>query len=244
MSDQERIKKKILKINSKKWWGDDFDVRFFLINKIKHIKNKVILDIGGGIGVVLSETNNSNFKINLDSSFEDLKICKSQFNYEINNVCASMLNLPFKKEVIDYVICANILEVGKALDLDKRKENKKINSYPTVEKMLVEIIHILKNNGKIFITTPNNAYYQTKKLTYDELNNCISKLFINFQIFYFNTYKKITRYRKLNLANIIPKFQSKIKDKQEVLNNLLKIKSNDNYSVSFYVEINPTKKNI
>lgn len=241
MSDQERIKRKILKINSKKWWGDDFDVRFFLINKIKHIKNKVILDIGGGIGIVLSETNNSNFKINLDSSFEDLKICKNQFNYEINNVCASMLNLPFKKEVIDYVICANILEVGKALDIDKRKENEKINSYPTVEKMLVEIIHILKNNGKIFITTPNNAYYQTKKLTYDELDNCISKLFINFQIFYFNTYRKITRYRKLNLANIIPKFQSKIKDKQEVLNNLLKIKSNDNYSVSFYVEINSTK---
>jgi len=244
MSDIDRIKEKIKKIAHNRWWGDDFDVRFFLINKIKPIQNKVVLDIGGGIGIILSEMNDNNFKINLDASFEDLKICKNQINKEINNVCASMTKIPFKKEVIDCVICANILEVGKALDINKIElERDKINSYPTVEKILMEISQILKNNGKIFITTPNNAYYQTKKLTYDELNNSISKLFKNFQIFYFNTYKKISRNRKLNMANIIPKFQSKIKNKQDVLNNLLKIESNDNYSVSFYVEINSTKPN-
>ena len=203
MSDQERIKKKILQINSKRWWGDDFDVRFFLINKLKHIKNKVILDIGGGIGIILSEINNTNFKIKLDSSFEDLKVSKNQINPGINNVCASMLNLPFKKDVIDCVICANILEVGKVLDLNKiQDKNNKIDSYPTVEKILMEIIHILKNDGKIFITTPNNAYYQTKKLTYDELNNSISKLFKNFQIFYYNTHRKISKNRKSHPNNI------------------------------------------
>jgi len=244
MSDQERIKKKILQINSKRWWGDDFDVRFFLINKLKHIKNKVILDIGGGIGIILSEINNTNFKINLDTSFEDLKVSKNQINPGINNVCASMLNLPFKKDVIDCVICANILEVGKVLDLNKiQDKNNKIDSYPTVEKILMEIIHILKNDGKIFITTPNNAYYQTKKLTYDELNNSISKLFKNFQIFYYNTHRKISKNRKLNLANVIPKLQSKIENKQKIINNLLKIKSHNNYSVSFYIEIDSTSRN-
>ena len=37
MSEQEQIKNKILQINPNRWWGDDFDVRFLLINKIKPI---------------------------------------------------------------------------------------------------------------------------------------------------------------------------------------------------------------
>ena len=45
MSKVNRIKKKIIEHDSKKWWGDDFDVRFYLISKIKNLKNKSILDV-------------------------------------------------------------------------------------------------------------------------------------------------------------------------------------------------------
>ena len=34
MNERNRIKSKILKYNTNRWWGDDFDVRFFLISKI------------------------------------------------------------------------------------------------------------------------------------------------------------------------------------------------------------------
>ena len=47
-----------------------------------------------------------------------------------------------------------------------------------LEKVLKEIHRVLKNNSKLYLTTPNNAYYQSTKLTYDELINTIK---INFQ---------------------------------------------------------------
>ena len=39
----------------------------------KSDENKITLDVGGGIGIISSCIDNSNFKINLDVSIEDLK---------------------------------------------------------------------------------------------------------------------------------------------------------------------------
>lgn len=44
-SDLERIKKKFNSLNSKAYWDDDYDVRFYLISKFPEIKNKMILDL-------------------------------------------------------------------------------------------------------------------------------------------------------------------------------------------------------
>ncbi len=71
--------------------GDDFDVRFFLISKIKKLQNKKILDLGGG----------------------DITI------------------------------------------------------YPSLKNILLEINRILKPKEVLLITTPNNSYYESSKLTYD-----------------------------------------------------------------------------
>lgn len=72
-----RIKKKILQVDPTRYWGDDFDVRYYLISKLKTLKNKSILDVGGGIGIVSLELDKSNVRINLDLSFQDLKKCKT-----------------------------------------------------------------------------------------------------------------------------------------------------------------------
>ena len=83
----QRIKKKFDTFSGKRYWGDDFDVRFYLISQLKKIQNKSILDIGGGIGVISSELEESNYKINLDLSFDDLKNCNQnygEFLYSIN----------------------------------------------------------------------------------------------------------------------------------------------------------------
>ncbi len=71
--------------------GDDFDVRFFLISKIKKLQNKKILDLGGG----------------------DITI------------------------------------------------------YPSLKNILLEINRILKPKEVLLITTTNNSYYESSKLTYD-----------------------------------------------------------------------------
>ena len=232
MSEQERIKFKIKSIDSKRWWGDNFDVRFFLVSQLKFIVKKNILDVGGGIGIISSELDNSNLRINLDSSFDDLRKCLNNNDSKIQCVCASMTNLPFKKEFFDYVICANILEVAKSIDLEY--DQKRIE-YPTVNKTLEEIKRILKISGIVFLTTPNNSYYKSIKLTFAELKSSIS-IFNDSKIYFYNTHIKISKNRKLNMANIIPKLKSKFINSDKIIQNLVKENTKNNYSVSFFVK--------
>lgn len=234
-SDRLRIKNKILKIEPKRWWGDDSDVRFYLISKLSSIKNKTILDIGGGIGIILSEIDNSNHRINLDLSFEDLIICKNKTDKNIINVCGSMTHLPFRDNSFDYVIVANVLEIGKEIDLNNKLKK---DEYPTITKLLKDIQRIAKPEGTILFTTPNNEYYKSIKLTYDELKNAILSFFSEFQIFYYNTFPRLTRKsRKLNMANVMPKLLTKMKRGSPIIQSLCKTKSQNNYSVSFFVEV-------
>jgi len=238
MSELKVIKTKFQKIDSKRWWGDDFDVRFFLLNILKKIERSTVLDIGGGVGIILSEVSKNNLKINVDFSFEDLSRCKKEFS-DIECVCASMDYLPLKNDSVDFVICANLLEVAKTNDIKFEKlimKNKK-KYYQTVLEALSEIKIILKINGKLYLTTPNNKYYQTTKLDYDELENSLKYVFEKFSIKFFNTFKKLSKkHRKLNLANIFPKIKSKVFSRDEVLNSLIKNKIDNKYSVSFFVE--------
>lgn len=238
MSDLERIKSKFQKIDSGRWWGDDYDVRFFLVNILKKIQKSIIVDIGGGIGIILSELDKSNLRINVDLALEDLSKSKKEFP-EIESICASINHLPIKKNSVQFVICANILEVVKTLDIKTKNlliENNK-TYYQTVIQTLKEINTVLKNKGKLYLTTPNNKYYKTTKLDYNELNDSLLMTFGKFSIKLFNTYSKLgNKYRKLNLANVMPKMLSKLSNREKVLNTLIKNKIGDSYSVSFFVE--------
>ena len=238
-SERIRIKKKIMSLNSGRWWGDDFDVRFYLISKLKTIKNKSILDVGGGIGVIVSEVDKTNLRINLDYSFDDLKICKDKTDSQIHNICASMTNLPFRDKFFDYVICSHILEIAKEHDVSKHSSNGKVDGrYPTVGKILQEIHHVLKSEGKLYVTTPNNAYYKTNKLTYDELKDSILSVFSFTKIFFYNTYPKMSKnHRRFNMANVLPKLRSKLSNDEYIIKSLIKTTSKNNYSVSFFVEV-------
>lgn len=237
----EQIKNKILKIDPKRWWGDIFDVRFYLILQLKNIQNKIVLDVGGGIGIISSCVHPSNFRINLDISIEDLKKSKTNFP-KINNICASRTHLPFKKNSIDIIICAHILAGAKAIDIKNNSYIKKgeVFEYPTIEKTIKEISRCLMTYGTLFITATNNEFYKTKKLNYFELKHSISKYFKNYKIFFFNTLPSFNKnYSKMNLSNIIPKIRSKISNQEKILFSLIKEdKGKNRKSVSFFLEIN------
>lgn len=235
----EIIKSKIISLGKDRWWGDDFDVRFYLLENIVNIKEKIILDVGGGVGIISEELDNSNFRINLDISQSDLQLC-NKANSEINNVCGSMTHLPFRDEIFDKIICSHILEVAKKMDLEKRIKPDNEFGYPTVNCTLNEIRRSLKKGGELFLTTTNNEYYRSWKLSYYELKNSLKQYFPEAKIKFFNTYLRLAgKNRKLDLANTIPKLKNYIKNKQKIINSLLKKKSQNNYSVSFYVN---TKK--
>lgn len=235
----QNIKNEIIKIDPKRWWGDDFDIRFYLISKLSNESNKKILDVGGGIGIILSCLNENNYKVNLDISFEDLVKCKNRNKENIQNICGSMTHLPFKEDVFDCVIASNILEVGKENDINTT--NNYENNLPTVKKIISETKKVLKKNSLVFFTTPNNEYYKTIKLTHKELKDSILPYFSEFRIFFYNTFPKLhKKSRKLNMANIVPKLMSKIKKNESIIEALCKSHSHNNYSVSFFVE---AKKN-
>jgi len=236
----ERIKKKFHSLDFRLYWGDEYDVRFYLISKLSEINNKSILDIGGGIGIISSEVDKSNFCLNLDISYHDLKKCKNSFNNSINVLNGSMTNISLKEKSFDYVICAHILEVAKSLDIENNLVIKnKVNKFPTVSKVLEEVYRILKPNGILLLTTPNNAYYKSIKFTYDELKTHLRKNFEEYSLFLYNTYPRISsKNRKLNMANVIPKIMSKFKDRNKIINQSLIKRDNGiaQYSVSFFVE--------
>ena len=235
-----RIKQKIMKSDPSKFWGDEFDIRFYLISKLKDINNCRILDVGGGIGILCSEMAQNNLRINLDSSFSDLKTCSGKIDSKIQNVCGSMETLPFKENYFDVVICSHLIEIAKHIDVTKQQFQiiNGITQYPTVEKTLGEICRVLKRGRKLFLTTPNNAYYQSTKLEYNELKKSLSNHFDKYILSFFNIYPKLSKnYRKLNLSNVVPKLISKLKDKGKVLESMIVEDSGKNRgSVSFYVE--------
>lgn len=238
--ERNRIKLKIQNIDVNKWWGDDFDVRFYLISKIENISNKKILDLGGGIGIISGELNDSNFRYNLDNSFDDMKKCITKINEEINPIIGDVTNIPCKDNYFDCVISSSVLQYSKSFDLQKKNTVTVdgINQYPTVEKTLAEIYRVLAPKGKLYLVTPNNSYYKSYMLDYKEIKKSFSKYFNNFIIYFYNTFPRISsRYRKLNLANTMPKLLSKLKDPDEVVQSLIKKdKGIERKSVSFYIE--------
>ena len=76
----KRIKQRILSVNPAKYWGDDFDVRYYAISKLKETKNQLILDAGGGIGIISSEMDESNSCVNLDLNLSELILCKTKMS--------------------------------------------------------------------------------------------------------------------------------------------------------------------
>ncbi len=237
--DNNRIKKKIFTIDPKRWWGDDFDVRFYLISKLQELANKKVLDIGGGIGIISSEIPQNNLRINLDLDLKDLKTCVKRIDQDINSICSSMTDIPFSDNSFDVVVSSSVLQYAKLEDikLEKSKTIDVIHTYPTVEKSIKEIFRILNPNGELFLVTQNNSYYNSYMLDYDELRSSLMPYFKEFKISFYNTYPKLhKKYRKLDMANIIPKLLSKIKKKESIIDSLCKTKSQNNYSVSFFVE--------
>jgi len=233
-SNRDRIKKKILLLNANKWKSDDFDVRYFLISKLRNLDHKMILDVGGGIGIIESEMNKSNFRVNVDTSFSDLQTCLQKTDSKIHPVCASMLYLPFKENVFDIIISSHIIELAKLMDISEKDEEKK-KSFLNMKKVIKEKYWGLRKNGILFLTTPNYAYHKTpNKLTYSELSELLTLFFKEFSINFFNIFPKISKQRKFNLANVMPKIIGKFKNPDEVISSLFKENSKNNYSVYFF----------
>lgn len=160
------VKQKWLKYAPKMWWGDNIDVRFYLISELKKIKSKRILDIGCNAGIILSEVEDNNYKVGIDIVPQTLSIAK-RLNNGSSIIGADMLRLPFADLSFDIVILANMLE-----HTTKVKEKG----------LLIKEAHrVLKPYGTLFVTTLNRRYPRYRKFpeirTFEELDTLLQPYF-------------------------------------------------------------------
>jgi len=237
-SERDRIRNKIHGISPNRWKADEFDVRYYLISQLKQISDKTVLDIGGGIGIISSEMDKSNFRIVMDIKFSDLVKCLRKIDPSINPVCASFTDLPFKDDFFQVVNSSHIIEMTRYMDVKNGQnqvdEGKK---FPTVKKYLLEMYRVLKRGGMVYLTTPNNAYYKGNKFDYEELKNILSQIFDENKILFYNTYPRYSKNRKFDMTNVLPKIKSKFVNSDKIISELIKKESENNFSKYFYCEL-------
>lgn len=148
---KKSVVEKFRKIDWGSWWGDFFDVRFYLADKLARIHNKSILDVGCGLGIILSEIPSNNLKVGLDISQKNIKIARMMATDSAFVVC-DMHHLPFRKDSFNRVIVANSFSrYDFFIDQRIRKE-------ATPRKLVLEIHRIMKRGGYLFLTTPNGGH--------------------------------------------------------------------------------------
>jgi len=185
MSVKESIVNKFKKIDWNSWWGDFFDIRFYLADKLAKMHDELILDIGCGSGIILSEIPSGNIeKVGLDISRKTIEMARMIAADSVFVVC-DMHDMPFRDNSFNCVIVANSFsKYDFFIDPRIRKE-------ATPKKLLLEIYRILKRGGCLFLTTPNGghaSYKRKHKVRYRELYRLLSTRFIDFKIQGFNPF--------------------------------------------------------
>ncbi|MBL7197583.1 MAG: methyltransferase domain-containing protein [Candidatus Omnitrophica bacterium] len=191
--DKKKIKNKFIKFSPKEYWGDDLDVRFYLVSLIKKKQFAVLLDISSNCGIILNECN-SRLRIGLDYSWGFLIKSKKYFS-ALTNIQASSEFLPFRNNSINAIVLAHSLP-GWDFPLDTYV-NK--NGEIARKKLFNDIHRILKPRGKLYITTVNgrHIYYRDKeKANLDKIISYLDGLFYVEQVIGWNPLPV--------LANIIP----------------------------------------
>lgn len=176
-------------------WGDKLDVRYYLMENLAKIYRSKVLDVGCGDGFLLASVSNKNFKYGVDIDKIKLKEA-GKINQGAIIKKASMYSLPFPAYYFDVVIMANVLEVAGFPD-------ESAPAHILQERAIKEINRVLKSNGRLFLTTPNNAYYKSKKLSYFELNNLLRPYF-DYKIKGWNPFPKFPYFLPARILRFIP----------------------------------------
>jgi len=146
------------------FWGDNFDVRYYLCEKISHLKNQSILDIGCNIGIISGCADETNTILGIDLDKKAIAIAKELYPHNTYRV-QDLWTLTRKQ--FDVVLLANMIEM-----------------FPKEQRanLMVHVASFLKKGGILYLTTPNkdNAYYRqhVNKLTLQELLGYLEPHFI------------------------------------------------------------------
>ena len=162
------IKDKYFSIAPNLWWGDDLDVRFFLLKNLIKIKNKKILDIGCNVGITMSFLDNSNDLHGIDND----NFCVNKAR-ELNNTAhiikGSMEYLPYADKSFDVLVMMNTIP---HYDFPVSKGTKD----GFIQRTFDEIYRVLRDDGVLYLTTPNgeSIHFSNSKIKLYELTAVLS----------------------------------------------------------------------
>jgi len=195
------IKDKYLSIAPNLWWGDDLDVRFFLLKNLIKIKNKKILDIGSNVGITMSFLDNSNdlHGIDIDS------FCVSKAR-ELNNTAhiikGSMEYLPYADKSFDVIVMMNTIP---HYDFPVSKGTKD----GFIQRTFDEIYRVLRDDGVLYLTTPDgeSIHFSNSKIKLYELTAVLSRF--NYDLKGWNWFKPFYLFNNLKFYLNHPKIMCK-----------------------------------
>jgi len=223
----DQVKNRYLSVSQSLWWGDDLDVRFYLLRHVVNLKCKNILDIGCNIGVSISFLDKTNILHGIDIDSYCVKKAKI-LNPSAMIYQGSMDNLPYKDNTFDIILMMNVLPY---YDFAIDHEIKNI----FIKNTMKEIYRVLKDDGDLYFTTPNGDYklYKNQKVTVDELSDILKDF--NFNIKGWNNLP-------IYLIKLIPiKFLSKL---ESIWSKLVADAQTFRRNRSKYFYIKATKKEI
>lgn len=146
--------------DDREWKVQTFDVSPFLIRKsisdyLEGLTNKVIVDVGCGLGVIGNSLDSEcNLVCGCDISKRTLEKAKHFSKNKVEFISASIYEMPFKDETVDIVICLDVLE-------HLFDENR----------ALLEVQRILKAGGVLFVRVPRRLYTEAYREAYGHLRH-------------------------------------------------------------------------
>jgi ubiquinone/menaquinone biosynthesis C-methylase UbiE len=133
--------------------GNIFEgIRIKKIKKVAAIQGGYnVLEVGCGHGHVLDVILKKNAKvIGVDINFNSLMISNKRLDgKDVSLIQSNAHNLPFKDKTFNVLICSEVLE-----------------HLPNLEEVLKEFKRVIKPNGKIIITVPNDPLMRIARLIY------------------------------------------------------------------------------
>jgi len=135
------------------FWGDLFDVRFFVISLIKKDKVEKVLDLGCGVGVI-SYFVNAKLKIGLELQEKSIRNAK-KLNPKMELIRGDIRFLPFKNNVFPKILSIHLLS---SMSTPEQREIA-----------ILEIKRVLGENGEIVTSAANlRSHHYSKKFTLNE----------------------------------------------------------------------------
>ncbi len=122
-----------------------------ILNRTQFSKNQVILDVGGGTGYLGQEIKNEH-EVKYFLVDKNKKMLSEAKNKKIDElIYSSSCNLPFKKNLFDFVLCVDAL-----------------HHFNNKEKSLKEMMRVLKQGGRLIILDLIPKKFLTKSIGYIE----------------------------------------------------------------------------